>query len=725
MGKERLSLLLNYLSRFRIHLRIGIAWAFAMVMIPLTLGMVGYLYQNNANLARQTANRSMVKASEDIAANVGTLLSPVARVVEASSVLVRIDRGALRRPDGMRYFLDQMEKLPQIYSLFIGFGSDGSFYQVIRLPERFMKFGPSAQPVPEGSSSVLRILDSSSGAMADSFIYLAGWGDVRGVDRGPAKYDPRARPWYKAAQADPGVQISDVYTFASTGKPGLTVSKRAATESGVEIGAVGADITLDALSGFLAKEKIGEAGRVFIMDGQGRLIGHPDPKMGVRQIEEKIEIMMAKEVADSVVAGAATMRAQGSGDRFSAPLGPEGDVFMVSFTPFPKDFGKDWVIGIAVKELEFIGPLQESSLRILVAGSLVILVAVFAINWLAGRMTKPLQGIVAETHRIRRFDLEGELAVKSRIVEVSDLGKAVAAMKRSLRSFSVYVPKELVRLIVSSGEDIQVGGERRKLAVMFTDIKGFTQASEDMAPERVMESLSAYFREMSGAIHRHKGIVDKYIGDAIMALWNAPLPDEDAMGNACRAVLACHAAGKALGEEHAKKGLPAFVTRFGLHAGDVVVGNVGSADRMQYTALGAEVNLASRLEALNKLYGTEMLVSETVAAEVHGRFLFRTIDLVAPAGTTRPIAIYELVGSLEDDGDFKASAEDIERCKIWEAAFSRYAAHQWDQALDSFQAFAAAHPNDGPAKVFIERCKEYVRLPPPEDWDTAQRLEHK
>lgn len=251
MGGDVAANLPSLLSRFRIHLRIGIAWAFTLVMVPLTLGMVGYLYKNNAELARQTANRSMVKASEDIVASVDNLLGPVARVVEASSVLARIDRGALRRVDGMRYFFDQIKQLPQIYSLYIGYGSDGSFYQVIRLPERFMKFGPSDKPVPEGSTSVLRILDSSSGAMADSFIYLADWGDVRGVDRGPVKYDPRVRPWYKAAWADANVQISDVYTFASTGKPGLTVSRRAATESGVEIGAVGADITLDALSSFL------------------------------------------------------------------------------------------------------------------------------------------------------------------------------------------------------------------------------------------------------------------------------------------------------------------------------------------------------------------------------------------------------------------------------------------------------------------------------------------
>jgi len=725
MGDEKPRPIPAFLDRFRIHLRIGIAGAFAIVVIPLTLGMVGYLYTNNADLARQTANRSMVKASEDIASNVGNLLSPVARVVEASSVVARIDRGALRRPDGMRYFLDQMEKLPQIYSLYIGYGADGSFYQVIRLPERFQKFGPSARPVPEGSTSVLRILDSSSGAMADSFIYLASWGEVRGIDRGPVNYDPRQRPWYRSAWVDPNVQISDVYAFASTGKPGLTVSKRAATESGVEIGAVGADITLDALSGFLEKEKIGAGGRVFILDGESRLIGHPDPKVAVRQNAGLVEILKAEEVADPIVAEAVRRRTQGAGDRFTAPLGQGRETYMVSFTPFPKDFGKDWTIGVAVKELEFIGPLQASSLRILVAGALVILIAAAAIHWLAGRLTQPLQEIVRETQRIRKFDLDGEIAVNSRIVEVFDLAKAVGAMKRSLRSFSVYVPKELVRLIVASGEEIRIGGERRKLAILFSDIKDFTQSAEAMSPEQLMESLSAYLHEMSTAIHSHRGIVDKFIGDAIMALWNAPLPDDDAMANACRAMLACHQADGRLAQAFVAKGLPPYVTRFGLHAGDVVVGNLGSQDRMQYSALGAEVNLASRLEALNKRYGTRMLVSETVAAELHDRFLFRLVDLVIPAGTTRPISVFELVGELAPGSAFAVDANDKERCREWEKAFNRYAAHKWDQALEGFKTFAAAYPDDGPAQVFIARCRDYVRQPPLADWDTAQRLDHK
>ncbi|CAA6605960.1 Adenylate/guanylate cyclase [Rhodospirillaceae bacterium LM-1] len=713
------------LGRLQIRLRIGIAAAFALVMIPLTVSMVGYLYRNNATLALETANHSMAQASQAIAADVDHLLNPVARVVEASSVLARIDRGALRRVEGMRYFYEQMEKLPQVYSFYIGFGADGGFYQVIRLPKYIKTFGPSSLPPPEGTSHALRLLDDSSGVKADSFIYFADWGDVKGVDRGPAKFDPRVRPWYKSAWQEESTRISDVYIFASTGMPGLTVSKRVATDSGVEIGAIGADITLEALSGFLAQKSIGKEGRVFVMDGEGRLIGHQNPELAGHMNGDKVELLKASEVDDPVVAQAAKLRESQGLNSFTAPLGPNGDNFMVAFTPFPKDFGKSWVIGIAVKEMEFIGPIRESSIRILVTGIVVILFAALAINWLSRLLTRPLQQIVAETERIRNFDLESDLNIHSHIIEVDDLSRATADMKRSLRSFSVYVPKELVRTILASGEDIQIGGERRTLAMMFSDIKGFTASAESTPPEQLMESLSDYFGRMSQAIHGHKGIIDKFIGDAIMAIWNAPLPDPDPMANACRAMLACREAGRALEREFAQRGLTPYYTRFGLHAGDVVVGNVGSLDRMQYTALGADVNMASRLEALNKLYGTQLLVSETVAAELHDRFLFRSIDLVIPVGTTRPISLYELIGEYGQDSEFPISDADQDRCALWERAFSRYASHAWDKALADFQAFALAHPEDAVASLYISRCKDYSVMPPPDSWDTAQRLDHK
>jgi adenylate cyclase len=183
-------------------------------------------------------------------------------------------------------------------------------------------------------------------------------------------------------------------------------------------------------------------------------------------------------------------------------------------------------------------------------------------------------------------------------------------MRVGVHNFGRYVPKDLVRRLIDAGGVPMLGGERRELTIMFSDIAGFTTQSEQTPPEQLMRSISTYFDRMAEVLHAHQGVIDKFIGDAIMALWNAPAPDPEHVRNACRGVLACRGANLELNAALAAKGLPPLATRFGLHTGETVVGNVGGADRIQYTALGANVNLAARLEALNKYYRTTILVSE-------------------------------------------------------------------------------------------------------------------
>jgi len=694
-----------------------VATAFILLVVPLISGLIAYAYHTNAELALAQASRDMDRVTRDIVEEVDSLLSPAARVVESVAVQARMDQNALRRTAGLRYFHDQVANLPQLESLYIGFNHDGSFYQVVHLVE-VTTFGPLARRPPESAQFVLRILDFSSSRRADSFLYLAGWDDIVRVERGNATYDPRLRPWYKAAWTKPGTVVSDVYPFATTAKVGLTVSRRIESDDGVPIGTVGADITLDRLSRFLDAKKIGRDGRVFIVDKDGRMIAHPQPGIGLRTVDKKLELVAARDVSDEVVAGAARARDDGAGDRFTARLGGNGDTYMVSFAPFPEQFGKQWAIGIAVNEDEFIGPLRRQSYRFLAVGGLIIFASVLSILWMAHRLTRPLSRIALETDRIKQFELDGDFDVQSRITEVKELADAVSSMKKSLRSFGAYVPKALVRNIVAAGGSTAIGGERQFLTVMFTDIKSFTSNSEAMSPEDVLVGLSDYLQEMSEAIHANKGVIDKFIGDAVMAVWNAPVPDPDHVANACRAMLACRDVSNRMDQAHIAAGKLPLFTRFGLHCGQMMVGNVGSSDRMQFTVLGSAVNLASRLEGLNKEYGTQLLVSDAVRTEAEKVFLFRQIDRVMPSGVTVPIGIHELVAE-------HANAADLALCQAWDACLDVYHAGDWKGAGQAFAGFLAAHPDDGPAKVLAGRCARFVEAPPPPGWDFATRFDHK
>ncbi|MFG3597997.1 adenylate/guanylate cyclase domain-containing protein [Bradyrhizobium sp. RDI18] len=234
--------------------------------------------------------------------------------------------------------------------------------------------------------------------------------------------------------------------------------------------------------------------------------------------------------------------------------------------------------------------------------------------------------------------------------------------------------------------------------MLFTDVADFTAKTEKADPSEVMIFTSRYFAALSETIMKHHGTIDKFIGDAVMAFWNAPDDDPDHVVHACEAVLACVKRNNELNDEFRKTGWPAYGTRFGLHAGDAVVGNVGSSDRMNYTALGANINLAARLEGLNKNYGTRVLVSAAVKERAEGRFAFRSVDEIRPKGFAEAVRIFELRG--ETDG----AAED-DFCKRWEIVYAAIWQDQPAAALVWVTDFLAQYPGDGIARYHAERLR--------------------
>ena len=229
------------------------------------------------------------------------------------------------------------------------------------------------------------------------------------------------------------------------------------------------------------------------------------------------------------------------------------------------------------------------------------------------------------------------------IREIDELGRSVATMRTVAETFSRFVPRRLVEKLIETGTPLQLGGTRRQVTLFFSDVVNFTEITEKADPAKVMQYTSRYFAAMSQEIMRNRGTVDKFIGDAIMAIWNAPADDPDHAVNACAGALAFQRANDRLNAEFVREGWPAYRTRCGLHTGDAVVGNIGSEDRMNYTALGATVNLAARLEGLNKNYGTSILVSAALRQRAASRFLFRSVDRISPKGFAEAFEIANAV----------------------------------------------------------------------------------
>jgi adenylate cyclase len=252
--------------------------------------------------------------------------------------------------------------------------------------------------------------------------------------------------------------------------------------------------------------------------------------------------------------------------------------------------------------------------------------------------------------------------------------------------------------------------------VLFADLAGFTSLSETMPPADLIRLLNEYFSPLTEIILAHRGTLDKYIGDAIMAVWGAPLPLPDHAGLACQAALQMQAAMQILQKGWLTRGLPPLSARLGLHSGPLIAGNVGSQERFNYTVLGDTVNLASRLEGVNKLYGTDILLSESVYRLGARGFLVRELDTIRVQGRVQPVTIYELLAG---------TGGEPEWLKIFSAGREAYRNCDWDQAEGYFQNVLRLKPTDKPAQVFLNRVQHYRKTPPSYGWEGVFTLDGK
>jgi class 3 adenylate cyclase len=345
----------------------------------------------------------------------------------------------------------------------------------------------------------------------------------------------------------------------------------------------------------------------------------------------------------------------------------------------------------------------------------VLIVSVFFTR----RITRPLTDLALEMGRIQRFDLDGEVRVESNIREIVQMRTALENMKKGLRSFKRYVPADLVSQLIQLRREAALGAEKKTVTVLFSDIAGFTTISESMPPEKLAESLAVYFEGMTRAILEEGGTVDKFVGDAIMAFWGAPRDAEDHAARACRAALRCQAFLEARFGKERRAGEPDFATRIGINTGEAYVGNFGFSERMSYTAIGDPVNLASRIEGMNKSYGTRLMISESTLAAAGTGFAARRVDRVAVKGKSRGVWVHELAG---ETARLAPAAADF--LKRFDAAVALYQENRWADAAAAFAALAAAAPADGPSRLLLARCREFAAAPPA-GWDGVFHLHEK
>ena len=295
--------------------------------------------------------------------------------------------------------------------------------------------------------------------------------------------------------------------------------------------------------------------------------------------------------------------------------------------------------------------------------------------------------------------------------------------KRRVRgAFQHYVNPEVIRRLLENPDLVKP--RKTELTVMFSDVRGFTSIAERLDAQELAAMLNEYFTDMTNIVFRYRGTLDKYIGDAMMSFWGAPFEDRDQATEACHAALEMMAHLKEMQKKWRSEGRPALDIGVGLNTGVASVGNMGSALRYGYTAVGDAVNLASRLEGLNKIYATRILLSETTYAAVEDPLLiFRELDLIRVKGKSRPVTLYELVAARgTPEGD---AADMEEHLELFAQGRASYRQRRWQDARMLFEKLLERWPEDGPARVFLGRCREYLVAGPEKDWDGVYVMTHK
>jgi len=293
--------------------------------------------------------------------------------------------------------------------------------------------------------------------------------------------------------------------------------------------------------------------------------------------------------------------------------------------------------------------------------------------------------------------------------------------KHAIRGmFAQYMSEVVISHLLEHPEKLELGGERRQITIFFSDLAGFTTMSERLDPEAVVGLLNDYLSRMTDIILEEEGTVDKFEGDAIMAFWGAPLDQEDQAVLACRASLRQAAALKELNQLFAKRGLPRLNLRMGLHTGDAIVGNLGSQKRFDYTAIGDSVNLASRLEGLNKFYSTPIMASEATVQSCRDLVEFRELDWVAVKGRATSVTVYEVLALKGELTPAQAAGRDK-----FAQALQLFREKAFDRAETAFAAVLEHLPEDGPGQMFRDLCRKFQESPPPPDWDGVFRPDKK
>src|SRR5450631_1613709 len=626
--------------------RTSITFAVMAFVVALTALLIAIQLRSLRWATQEAASAYMDATSTKVLGRLQGEISTISYLVHvlatSSSVADSNERSETGR--AIPLFKAALQELPQMDSIYAGF-ENGAWLQVRRTSDLTEEQRERLRAPANADFAINLIRPTAGGDLPLRRIFQDKQGnDIDEIDLWKYGYDARQRSWYRATMQADRPYVSEPYLSFSIGAPVITVS---APLRGKVPGVLAADLKLDTFSEFVQAQRPGQHGTVVIFDQAGSIIAHPefaDFVASAMTHPDRSQLPSIDEIKSGMMAS--VLRRSYNRDNNEGSIQDEttGQGHLFRLTTFALGDRYHGSMLLLAAQDDFVQNVRRLQFNGLVL-AIIVGAAFLPIVWMFGsRMSLSLQDLTAHARQLQTLAEPELVPVTSYIREIHELGSTMNLAQRAIWSFAHFVPKEIVRGLIDNSISTKLGGVKQDITLVFTDVQGFTTIAESADPDVLMHQTSRYFSVLTATFLAEGGTVDKFIGDAVMVFWNAPNPQADHVARACRAVLAAKAAGEHLNAEFEASGLKPFITRFGIHVGEAVVGNVGSTERMNYTALGNTVNLAARLEGLNKEFGTTILVSEDVYRQVKDLFKFKVLDAVVAKGMTKETRVFELTG---------------------------------------------------------------------------------
>jgi adenylate cyclase len=581
-------------------------------------------------------------------------------------------------------FWQQVVFTPELDSMYIG-DADGNFVQARRSPKL-----------------ATRVIDRTVSPPEERWIYRNDDYEPIARLKRDVEFDPRGRPWYQNTTASRQVRWSDVYLFKTSGKPGVTATYPVLDEQGQIRAVLGTDITLDTMAEFLSQQTIGRHSTVLVLDDNGYVIAHPrnlDPKPTALDEKGLMRVwdMGIPWVADAYAAiDKAVIRSGSGGEVYESVT--DGEYYSSRLYSLSREIGLPWKLLIVVAERDLLTAAYRALSESVILSAIILIVALFVVYLIALQFSAPVSRLARNTRMIRDFRFDELRDVRSGFTEIREMDEAIGCIKDAMVVLESQLSTEVARSVVSGNEPEHLQAREMEVPIISSVVDQLGSLFENRSPEEFTPLLRAQMVRGSEIIRREKGTIDTFNGDRLFAFWGAPTPVENGPYRACRAALAMSRCFDRADEKlKADTGLNRHV---GLHMGNALVGNVGGEGHIRFSVVGRPVDIALRLRDLNKVYGTRIIVSESVFQETADEFVWRILDRVKISPRMPGFSIYELVANRDEN----ISATARELIHSYELGLSAYRERKWAQAIRFFEQALEHEPGDAAARLLIERC---------------------